>query len=269
MRTKRPGGSADLLGVASPLYYSAGMSVLDQQQSSDATASDSDDGGHGTPRSAGALAYAGTVFSGQPLGGAPLSPPPAGFVPCEPQSPSASGAHWADQGAGWAAGAPRASTPFLTAASGTLPRGACAGLADFAAPPACAWEPAPAEPPCPASDLAAGHWYFGSLDLACLPMDCSGGGACDCTGPSCCRDDEDEVPLLTLDLGGERAAAGCWLGRWGGWRGGVHKGLAGVSQHSVDGPCSVPLAAACSGCPALAAWPPAAAAAAAARCPVA
>lgn len=201
VRTKRPGG-ADL-AAGSPLYGGGGgMSVLDphhQQNSEDST--DSDGGSGGTPRSAPLAAFDGTVFSGQPLGGAALPPPPPGFVPvavAEPQSPTAGGAHWADQGSHWAAPVP-ALSPFVAAASRQLaPVEAGSGLADFR-PVGSSSEPA-----CPASDLAAGHWYFGSLDLACLcptPMDC--GAAAACTAPSCCRDDEDEVPLLTLDLGGE------------------------------------------------------------------
>lgn len=75
-------------------------------------------------------------------------------------------------------------------------------------------------------------WYFGSgacsgdaceLDLGCLaapeeaPMDCAAAALASSCSPSCGGDDDDEIPLLTLDLGGGhwgwvRGVLGAWTG---------------------------------------------------------
>lgn len=55
-----------------------------------------------------------------------------------------------------------------------------------------------------AADVSGQPWYFGaSLDLsvlgpATLPMECGSSAACD---------EDDDIPLLTLDLGGEASVA--------------------------------------------------------------
>ncbi|KAL4445414.1 hypothetical protein ABPG77_011239 [Micractinium sp. CCAP 211/92] len=200
-----------------------GMSILDLHQHSgllSADTSDSEDcashGNHGfnsacdSPRS--------------PLGRlAPLSvrascgvqqtlaPAPAGFVPmtscgmpAEPLSPLAAGLHWAD---GFAAHEAQPHAPFLSTSSAAMaPEGAPLG-------PPCG-SPNPMDLEQDAAQLWEGGdpqpWYFGgSMDLglslplrgvtgtslASLPMD-----SCNASG-TCCGVEDDEVPLLTLDLG--------------------------------------------------------------------
>lgn len=136
----------------------------------------------------------------------PLPLAPAGFVPvAEPQSPLA-GLHWADgfpaapaQQQAASAAASGAAANFLASGSQSL-AGVEADLNGFSSAfkpmeldqePGSLWD----------GDAEPQPWYFGSgLDLTglalpkSLPMGCSGGAATGC-------DDDDDVPLLTLDLG--------------------------------------------------------------------
>ncbi|KAL4427974.1 hypothetical protein ABPG75_002063 [Micractinium tetrahymenae] len=200
-----------------------GMSILDVHQHSgllSADTSDSEDcashGNHGfssaseSPRSPlGRLA---------PCSGGPmfcstqqqLAPAPAGFVPmsscgmpAEPQSPLAAGLHWAD---GFAAQQAQPPAPFLGAGSAVLPAlegplGGPCGLPnpmDLEQDAAQLWEGGDSQP-----------WYFGSgMDLG-LSMPLRSGAAASLAPLSmdssnatcCCGEEDDEIPLLTLDLG--------------------------------------------------------------------
>lgn len=289
-KARRPSGEL-------PASPQGGMSIFDYSDmlSAGTTASDSEDGcgshgtfpaslqtsAPGTPRSSLGLPFsAGALFGGQPQL-ASLTPP-AGFVPLsgiaasEPQSPQASGLHWADGLS--PAQQPPAATAFLSAASRLLSLEAAAdGLSSL--PGGSAFKPMELEQvrtgegrsaaagvrqpallwarllgpgklcaaaalhfafhwrcllcillsvgatrssclhPCvllpqdgwDAADASAQPWYFGSsLDLgvlgpATLPMECGSSAACE--------EEDDDIPLLTLDLGGARSAAGLR----GGW----------------------------------------------------
>lgn len=297
-----------------PASPQGGMSIFDYSDmlSGGTTASDSEDGcgshgtfpaslhtsAPGTPRSSLGLPFAaGALFGGQPREQLPSLAPPAGFVPLpgmppsEPQSPQASGLHWAD---GFSpAQQPPAAAPFVSAASRTLsmeagadelsglpgssfkpmdleqvgdallmlhrgstraavfggmqqPSFSCcleehscwlllSTLAAYGAACSCTtclpahaphgsclpWLACSRTPPLPpalvlpqdaswdAADVSGQPWYFGgSLDLsvlgpAALPMECGSSAACE---------EDDDIPLLTLDLGGERCSR-LWVGR--------------------------------------------------------
>ena len=141
-----------------------------------------------------------------------LPPAPAGFVPvAEPRSPLA-GLHWADgfpaapQPTQQLSAATSAAAPFLSAGSQTLPP-LDAGFSSAFKPMELEQEVSPlwdAE-----AEAGPQPWYFGSgLDLTVLAlpkvahMDCSSNAAA-----TVCADDDDEIPLLNLDLGGGWAAA--------------------------------------------------------------
>lgn len=161
----------------------------------------------------------------------PLAPP--GFVPvAEPQSPLA-GLHWAD-------GFPPVPAPQPAAVSTGAAGGGFLGVgvggsaalppldAPFASPfkledqdGAALWD---------AEEAQAGQpWYFGtggdlstlSLPTAVSLMDCSSGAG-----------DDDEVPLLTLDLGGEGWSG---VGRWPGGPARGRNASARVRQASGKG----------------------------------
>lgn len=72
----------------------------------------------------------------------------------------------------------------------------------------------------PAADAGAQPWYFGSLDLGCLQAP----GLALPDGAAACGVglDDDEIPLVNLDLGGERR---CVL--LGGWLCGARRWLLG------------------------------------------
>lgn len=210
-KARRPSGEL-------PASPQGGMSIFDYSDmlSAGTTASDSEDGcgshgtfpaslqtsAPGTPRSSLGLPFsAGALFGGQPQL-ASLTPP-AGFVPLsgiaasEPQSPQASGLHWADGLS--PAQQPPAATAFLSAASRLLSLEAAAdGLSSL--PGGSAFKPMELEQDgWDAADASAQPWYFGSsLDLgvlgpATLPMECGSSAACE--------EEDDDIPLLTLDLG--------------------------------------------------------------------
>lgn len=132
-----------------PASPQGGMSIFDYSDmlSAGTTASDSEDGcgshgtfpaslhtsAPGTPRSSLGLPFAaGALFDGQPRQQLPSLAPPAGFVPLpgmpqsEPQSPQASGLHWADGLS--PAQQPPSTAPFLSAASRSLSMETADGL---------------------------------------------------------------------------------------------------------------------------------------------
>lgn len=201
-----------------PASPQGGMSIFDYSDmlSAGTTASDSEDGcgshgtfpaslhtsAPGTPRSSLGLPFAaGALFDGQPRQQLPSLAPPAGFVPLpgmpqsEPQSPQASGLHWADGLS--PAQQPPSTAPFLSAASRSLSMETADGLCGL---PGSTFKPMELEQDASwdAADVSGQPWYFGaSLDLsvlgpATLPMECGSSAACD---------EDDDIPLLTLDLG--------------------------------------------------------------------
>ncbi|PSC69809.1 grf-like transcription factor isoform B [Micractinium conductrix] len=206
-----------------------GMSILDLHHSSgllSADTSDSEDGSAshgypaslhhsapGTPRSSNlGLPFNVAACFGASMHQAP-PPPPPGFVPvAEPSSPMACGMHWADGGFASVQQPPGA---FLVGGSTpAMPTLDSEGLAAAAGLPASTFKPMDLEQD--AAALWAGgdcpsQWYFGSMELGAaaapggqlppmegLAMDCCGSAA---TAACACVCEEEEVPLLTLDLG--------------------------------------------------------------------